>query len=107
MDILVIHSLYIPYIFPKYVPLSSMYFPLCVSSFMESRVGPDIIEVRLLVKFHTFRIQNLLSEVIFGGFCMVSSVGAQKTRFLDQKMLHLIQKRTWTRTFLKSPEKNR
>ena len=37
MDILVIHSLYIPYIFPRYVPLSSMYFPLCVSSFMESR----------------------------------------------------------------------
>ena len=25
MDILVIHSLYIPYIFPRYVPLSSMY----------------------------------------------------------------------------------
>ena len=58
MDILVIHYLYIPYIFPRYVPLSSMYFPLCVSYFMESREDKDMTEVRVLVQFGTFWVQK-------------------------------------------------
>ena len=34
-------------------------FPLCVSYFMESRGGPDMTEVRVLVQFDTFRVQKL------------------------------------------------
>ena len=33
-------------------------FPLCISKFMESREGPDMTEVRVLVQFGTFRIQK-------------------------------------------------
>ena len=49
---------YIPYICHIYFPILSIYFPLCVSSLMESSVSPDMIEVRVLIKFRTFRIQN-------------------------------------------------
>ena len=33
-------------------------FPFCVSSFMESRGGPDMTEVRVLVQFDTFQVQK-------------------------------------------------
>ena len=47
--------------------------------------GPDMTEVRLLVKFRTFQIPTLIFEVISKSFCMVLHGGAQETRFLDQK----------------------
>ena len=58
MDIPSMFLLYSIYIFPKHVP----YFPLCVSEFMESRVGPDMTDVRVLVQIRTFRIQKHVFE---------------------------------------------
>ena len=49
-----IYSLYIPHIFPKYIPYLSLVF----SHFIQSKVGPDMTEVRLLVQFRTCRIQS-------------------------------------------------
>ena len=47
--------------------------------------GPDMSEVRLSVQFHTFRVENLLFEVISRWFCVVLRREAQKTRFWNQK----------------------
>ena len=47
--------------------------------------GPDISEFRLLVQFRTFRVQNLLFDVISRWFCMVLRGEAQKTRFWYKK----------------------
>ena len=46
MDILVIHSLYIPYIFPSYVPYI---FPLCVSQFIESREDKSLSQNQVYI----------------------------------------------------------
>ena len=47
--------------------------------------GPDMTEVRVLVKFCTFRIKKWLFEEISKCFCMVLRGEGQKTRFWDQK----------------------
>ena len=43
--------------------------------------GPDMSEVRVLIQFRTFRVQNLLFEVISKSFCMALRGEAEKTRF--------------------------
>ena len=53
------YSLYIPYIFPTYVPYM---FPYVFLNLWSQRVGPDMTEVRVLVHFRMFRVQNLLFE---------------------------------------------
>ena len=48
----------------NFLSITPAIFPLCVSYFMESRVGPDMTEVRVLVQFGTFGVLNWLFEVI-------------------------------------------
>ena len=52
---------------------------------MESRVGPDMIEVGVLVQFRTFGFQNWLFEVISKWFCMVLRRGINKHIFCNEK----------------------
>ena len=47
--------------------------------------GTDMSEVRVLVQFRTFRVQNWLFEVISKSFCMVLRGEAQKARFRDPR----------------------
>ena len=51
----------------------------------QALAGPDMSEVRVLVQFRTFRIQNLVFNVISWWFCMALRGEAQKTHFWNQK----------------------
>ena len=62
-------------------------FPLGVSEFMESRVGPNMTEVRVLVQFRMFRVQHWLFEVISKWFCMVLRRGVQKAWLFNWKTM--------------------
>ena len=42
--------------------------------------GPDMSEVRVLVKFRMFRVPNLVFDIMSRGLCMVLRGEAQKTR---------------------------
>ena len=75
--IFLIHPLYVPYIFPKYVPCIS---PAEFLNSWSERVDPDMTEVRVWVKFRTLRTQNLIFDVISKWFYMALCGEAQKTR---------------------------
>ena len=52
---------------------------------MESRVGPDMTEVRDLVQFNTFRVQKWYFDEIYKWFYIIFAGEAQKSRYFDQK----------------------
>ena len=45
-----------------------------------AKVGPDMTEVRVLVQFCTFRIQNKVFDEIYKRFCVAFVGEAQKTK---------------------------
>ena len=71
---------------------------------MESKVGPDMTEVRLLVQFRMFRVQSVCGNfrMILRGFVWRSL----KIWFCHQNILYLIQQWTWTRKIQKNQGQN-
>ena len=74
---------------------------------MESRVGPDMTEVWVLVQFRTLRVQNIYFELISRWFYMVSRGGAQRNFFFfQQKMQEFNQKTDLDPNIPENPEKS-
>ena len=51
---------------------------------MESRVGPDMTEVRVLIQFGTLRVQKSYFDEIYERFCIIFAGEAEKSRYFNK-----------------------